>query len=149
MARIELHIEIRAPLARVAAFFVPQRMVYWYGSDVRAEMEVLGGAHDFQAGQKVRIEGRIFGREVSLTAVVTRYVPGRLLEWKFRDAHGVRGCQSWTLEPSPAGTRVVMLDDYEFPGRLGRLLDRFLFRHAVRRRDRLWLDALRRFAERA
>ncbi|HWQ03266.1 MAG TPA: SRPBCC family protein [Candidatus Nitrosotenuis sp.] len=153
MARLVHSIEIAAPIDRVAAFFVPQRMIYWYGVGMNAELEVLGGAADFADGQKVRLAGRVAGREVSITAVVTRYAPMQMLEWRFRDAHGVRGTQRWDLETARVAgreaTRVVMLDDYEFPGRVGKLWDRLVMQHAVARRNRDTLTRLKRLAERS
>jgi uncharacterized membrane protein len=146
-------VEIAAPLERVAAFFVPQRMIYWYGVEMNAELEVLGGAADFADGQKVRVAGRVAGREVSITAVITRYAPMQLLEWRFRDAHGVRGTQRWDLEALRTAardeTRVIMSDDYEFPGRVGKLWDRWVMQHAVSRRNRDTLARLKRIAERS
>ena len=97
MARLEFAQRIDATPALVAAFFVPQRMPYWYGYEMKAEFEILGGASDFAAGQKVRITGRLGAREVTLTAVVTRYEFGRALEWQFQDQYGVKGKQSWEI----------------------------------------------------
>ena len=93
MSRVETSIEIAAPANRVAAFFVPQRMTYWYGTEMNAVFEVQGGEADFRAGQKVRITGRVLRKEISLTVVITRFTFGRLLEWQFRDEYGVRGLQ--------------------------------------------------------
>jgi uncharacterized protein YndB with AHSA1/START domain len=149
MARLTFEVEMAAPPDRVFAFFAPQRMPYWYGAEmeVEAEFEVERGAADFAVGRKARVAGRLAGREVSLTAVVTRYEPQRALEWEFLDAHGVRGRQLWELAPSGAGTRLRMEDDYALPGRLGRIADALFTRHAVARRDRAWLEKLRRLAE--
>jgi hypothetical protein len=149
MAKLRFTVEIAAPRDRVAAFFVPQRMPYWYGADIHAEFEAQGGASEFRNGVKLRITGRAARREVSLTVVVTRYKEGCLLEWQFRDACGVRGLQCWELESTSAGTRVVMRDEYELPGRLGKVADKLLTRHAVARRDRLYLTKLKKLAERA
>jgi len=148
MAALSLHVEIAAPVDRVAAFFVPQRMPYWFGSEMRAEFEVQGGAADFAVGQKVRVAGRMGGQDVALTAVVTAFQPARLLEWRFTDAYGVRGLQRWELSAAPNGTHVAMRDEYEMQGALGRLLDRIFTRHAVARRDRAWLAKLKQLAER-
>ncbi len=151
MAQLLFTARISAPPDRVWAFFVPQRMPYWFGKEMDAELEVQGGAADFAAGQKVRISGRLGRREVSLTAVVTACEPGRLLEWRFHDAYGVRGTQRWDLTPEGEGTQVAMRDDYELPrelGRFARLLDALYTRHAVARRDRAWLAALARLAQR-
>ncbi len=147
MAKLSFAVDIAAPLDRVSAFFVPQRMPYWYGVEMGSCFEVQDGAAEFQAGLKVRISGRLGRREVSLTAVITRYEWGRLLEWEFQDAYGVRGLQRWEMEPVPAGTCVRLRDEYELPGRLGRLADRLLTRHAVTRRDRSDLARLKRLAE--
>jgi hypothetical protein len=157
MARLEIHEEIAAPVNEVAVFFVPQRMPYWYGVEIQAQFEISDGCADFRAGQKVRIRGHVGRREVSHTSVVTRYEFGRLLEWRFQDSAGVCGLQSWELRPgsiaagddapasedSMVGTRVIMRNDYEMPGRVGRLLDYVFTRHAVARRDR---DALARLS---
>ncbi len=148
MAELEFTIEMRAPVDRVAAFFVPQRMPYWYGAEMDAAFEVQGGAAEFAAGQKVRITGRLAGRELSLTVVVTRSESGRALAWQFKDAYGVRGRQQWELAPSAEGTCVVMRDSYELPGRLGKLVDALWTRRNVARRDRMYLEKLRQLAER-
>lgn len=143
-------VDIAAAPSRVTAFFVPQRMVYWYGSDMGAEFEVQGGAADFSAGQKVRITGRVAGKEVILTAVITRFEAMRLLEWEFRDAYGIRGRQCWEIDANGDGTRVTMLDEYEMPGKGGflrGLLDWFTQR-AVARRSQRDLAKLKQLAER-
>jgi len=139
MGKIELTQPIAAPPRHVFAFFVPQRMPYWYGAEMYSCFEVQDGAADFALGQKVRISGKIGGRSVSHTAVVTAFEPARLLEWRFQDAHGVRGLERWELEdvpgPAPGRTLVRFLSQYELPGRLGRLLDRLVTRRAVARRS--------------
>lgn len=148
MAKLALDVLIQAPMDRVAAFFVPQRMPYWFGAEMHAEFEVQGGAADFAVGQKVRITGRMGGSEVTLTAVVTAFEPGRLLEWRFTDAYGIRGLQRWQLAADAGSTRVAMRDEYEMPGTLGRSFDALLTRHSVARRDRAWLAKLKQLAER-
>ena len=149
MAKLALDVMIQAPVDRVAAFFVPQRMPYWFGAEMHAEFEVQSGATDFAVGQKVRITGRMGGSEVTLTAVVTAFEPGRLLEWRFTDAYGIRGLQRWQLAADAGSTRVAMRDEYEMPGALGRFFDALLTRHSVARRDRAWLAKLKQLAERA
>ncbi|MGA8074156.1 MAG: SRPBCC family protein [Candidatus Acidiferrales bacterium] len=148
MARLEFEQRIAATPALVAAFFVPQRMPYWYGHEMKAEFEILGGASDFAAGQKVRITGRLGAREVSLTAVVTRYEFGRALEWQFQDQYAVKGKQVWEIAAQDDATRVRMSDEYEMPGRFARIVDALLTRHAVSLRDRSWLARLAQLAER-
>jgi len=149
MAALKFTIEIDAPEDRVWAFFAPQRMVYWYGREMEAEIEIQGGAADFALGQKVRITGKMGKKEVAHIAVVTRFEAGRTLEWQFRDPYGVRGAQAWDLEASSdGGTRVLMRDVYTFPGRLGPIVDALLTHHAVRIRDRAALRRLKRLAER-
>ena len=149
MACLEFSVEIAAPTDRVFVFFVPQRMVYWYGTEMQVDFELQGGAAEFAVGQKVRITGRMARREVSLTAVVTRYEWLRALEWRFHDAYGVKGMQSWELAPlSESATRIVMRDEYELPGRFGHLWDWLLMRHAVARRNRSSLAKLKSLSER-
>jgi hypothetical protein len=150
MARLYFALEVAAPADRVFAFFVPQRMPYWYGAEMEMHFEVQGGASDFQVGQKVRLAGRLMEREVTLTAVVTRYEWPRVLEWQFRDAYGVRGLQRWQVEPVagvPARSRLTMVDEYQLPGRLGRFADALFLRWTVSRRDHRWLAKLQRLAE--
>jgi Polyketide cyclase / dehydrase and lipid transport len=147
MARLEFSQRIEATPALVSAFFVPQRMPYWYAYEMKAEFEILGGASDFAAGQKLRITGRLGAQEVSLTAVVTRYDFGRALEWQFQDEYGVKGKQSWEIAAKSETTIVHMRDEYEMPGRLARIADALLTRHAVARRDRGWLARLARLVE--
>ena len=149
MARLHLSVEIAAPVDRVFTFFVPQRMVYWYGAEMETEFEVQDGAVEFAVGQKVRITGRMARHEVSLTAVVTRYEWLRALEWRFHDAYGVKGMQVWEMEPlGKLATRVTMRDDYELPGWFGHVWDWLLMRHAVARRNRIALAKLKGLSER-
>ena len=103
MASLEIVTEISAPANLVFAFFVPQRMPYWYGAEMESCFEVAGGASDFAAGQKVRITGKLGARQVSLTVVIVRYDFGKFLEWRFQDAFGVRGLQSWEIVASGGG----------------------------------------------
>jgi uncharacterized protein YndB with AHSA1/START domain len=152
MAKIEQTIEIAAPPVEVFLFFVPQRMPYWYGAEMKAEFDVSGGAADFAVSQKVRIAGKIGKKEVAHTAVITRYEWNRILEWRFEDAYGVRGLERWELTPSTSGaltiTTVKMTIEYEMPGAIGRTVDWLITRHAVARRNRDYLARLRKFAER-
>ncbi len=149
MAKIELSVEIVAPPRLVGAFFVPQRICYWYGVELGSVIEVQRGAAEFRSGLKVRIRGRLAQREVSLTAVVVAYERGRVLEWRFQDSYGVRGMQRWEIEPGETGARVRLRDEYELPGRVGRVVDRLFTRHAVAARDRRDLARLKRLAERS
>lgn len=139
--------EIAAPVKVVGAFFVPHRMGAWYGRELDLQFEVQGGAIEFSAGMKVRLTGRVGKEEVSHTAVVTEFERGRVLEWQFQDAYGVRGMQRWQISATGDGARVEMRDRYQMPGRLGRLLDWFMTRHAVSRRDRRELGRLKRLVE--
>jgi hypothetical protein len=148
MAKVELSVEIGAPPDRAAVFFVPQRMPYWYGAEMEAQFEVQGGGADFAAGQKVRITGHLGKKEVSLTVVVTQFEFGRVLEWRFVDGFGVKGLQRWEIAPAGTGTRIVFRDEYELPGRLGRVSDWLFTRYAVRARDREHLARLKRLSER-
>lgn len=148
MAELEFAIEIAAPPELVFAFFVPQRMAYWYSPEMQSCFEVQGGAAEFAAGQKLCIVGKIGRREVMLAAVVMRCEWGRLLEWRFQDAYGVRGLQSWELSATPHGTRVRMRDAYELPGGFGRIVDWLFTRFAVAHRDRRNLIRLQGLVER-
>ena len=154
MARVETFIAIAAPAEVVFAFFVPQRMPYWYGADMQATLDVQGGAADFAVSQKVRVTGTLGKREVSHTAVVTALEQERVFEWRFSDRYGVKGLERWELErvaaPSqghPQKTRVHMLSDYTMPSLIGRALDKLITRHAVARRNRDYLQRLKHYAE--
>jgi uncharacterized membrane protein len=149
MADVASAIEIAAPANLVFAFFVPQRMPYWYGAEMESCFEVQDGAAEFAVGLKVRIRGRLGLREVAHTAVVTRYEWGRALEWRFQDAYGVRGLESWELETAGELTRVRMRSRYDMPGRLAKLIDWLVTRHAVEHRNRDALARLQRLAERS
>lgn len=154
MARIETSVEISAPAEVVFAFFVPQRMPYWYGADVQASFEVQDGASDFAVAQKVQISGKLGKREVAHTAVVTALQEARLFEWRFSDRYGVKGLERWELErvvaPSPQRppkTVVRMRSDYTMPGFVGKAMDWLMTRHAVARRNADYLARLKRYAE--
>ena len=149
MARVELTRQIGVSPEHLFAFFVPQRMPYWYGAEMQSCFEVQGGAIEFRNGLKVKLTGRIGKREVSHTAVVTEFDRGRVLEWQFQDAYGVRGLQRWEIEESANGTRLRMRDRYEMPGSFGKFMDWLITRHAVARRDRSELQRLKRLVEHA
>jgi len=154
MARTETSVQIAAPAEVVFAFFVPQRMPYWYGADMQACFTVQDGASDFAVAQKVQITGNLGKREVSHTAVVTALQQGRLFEWRFKDRYGVVGLERWELErvdafatPGPPKTIVRMRSDYTAPGLLGKAMDWLVTRHAVARRNENYLARLKRYAE--
>jgi uncharacterized membrane protein len=154
MARVETSVEIAAPAEVVFAFFVPQRMPYWYGADMQASFDVQDGASDFAVSQKVRITGNLGAREVSHTAVVTALQEARVFEWRFSDQYGVKGLERWEFERVAAGlperppkTIVRMLSNYTMPGLVGKALDKLVTRHAVARRNRGYLSRLKRYAE--
>jgi uncharacterized membrane protein len=154
MARVETSVEIAAPAEVVFAFFVPQRMPYWYGADMQATFDVQDGAPDFAVSQKVQVTGSLRGREVSHTAVVTALQEPRIFEWRFSDRYGVRGLERWELErvataqaELPQRTIVRMRSDYTMPGVVGKALDWLVTRHAVARRNRDYLLRLKRYAE--
>jgi uncharacterized membrane protein len=154
MARINTSVEIAAPAEVVFAFFVPQRMPYWYGADMQASFEVQDGASDFAVSQKVHIAGNLGKREVAHTAVVTALQQARLFEWRFSDRYGVKGLERWEFErvDAPAAKRppktvVRMRSDYTMPGLVGKAMDWLLTRHAVERRNQNYLARLKRYAE--
>lgn len=149
MAKIAISMDIAAQTRMVGAFFLPQRMVYWFGEEMDCQFEVQRGASEFAPGLKVRISGRLARRELSLVAVVTEYQRARLLEWRFRDSYGVSGLQRWEIERVGTGSRVHMHDEYELPGRIGKLWDRIFTQFAVRARDRRDLERLKGYAEQA
>src|ERR1039458_7942621 len=111
-------------------------MPYWYGAEMASEFEVSGGASDLATSQKVRITGKLGRKEISHTAVITRYKSLRPLEPPFEAAYGVRGLERWQLDPSTTGTRVTMRSEYQMSGRFGPAIDWLITRHAVARRNR-------------
>src|SRR5580704_2266400 len=150
MARVELARPISVPPEHVFAFFVPQRMPYWYGAEMQSCFEVQDGAADFSIGLKVRISGQLAGRAVSHTAVVTAFEYARRFEWRFQDSFGVRGLERWELERVPGArdsSTLRFLSQYEMPGRIGRFLDWVWTRRAVTQRNRDYLERLARLAE--
>jgi uncharacterized protein YndB with AHSA1/START domain len=151
MGTVELKRTIAAPPEYVFLFFVPQRMPYWYGAEMQSCFEVQNGASDFSLGLKVRISGRLARKEFSHTAVVTAFEKGRVFEWRFQDAYGIRGRERWELErvagKSGRETRLCFINEFESPGRLGRVVDWFLTRHAITRRNRHYMERLADLAE--
>lgn len=147
MANLTFIEEIAASAKVVGAFFVPHRMGAWYGRELDLQFEVQGGAIEFRSGVKVRLTGRIRKHEITHTAVVTEFERGRVLEWQFQDAYGVRGKQRWEISEASEGTRVEMRDVYEMPSALGRAFDWLMTRHAVAQRDRRELKRLKRMVE--
>ena len=149
MADLTFTEEIAAPAKIVGVFFVPHRMGAWYGLGLDLQFEVQGGAIEFRSGLKVRLTGGIGKRQITHTAVVTEFERGRMLEWRFQDAYGVRGVQRWEIVDVATGVQVRMRDSYEMSGRAGRFLDWLFTRHAVARRDRGELTRLKRLVEHA
>ena len=150
MTRVESSIEVSAPPNEVSVFFVPGRMSYWYGREMDAEIRALACGSEFMPSQIVQIAGRIRGREVAHTAIVTKFEWGKLLEWKFNDAYGVRGVERWEVQPLPSSssTRVRMTSEYEMPGAFARAVDWLVTRHALARRNRDYLRRLKKLVER-
>jgi hypothetical protein len=148
MANLEFVREFTVPPKEIFVFFVPQRMALWYGAEMSSCFEVQGGASDFAVGQKVRITGRLGSREVILTVVITAYEWERVLEWQFQDSYGVRGKQRWEFQQTGSSTKLTMRDQYEMPGRSGKIIDWLFTRYGVAARDRSWLNRLQRLAER-
>lgn len=147
MADLTFTQEIAAPPQIVGAFFVPHRMDAWYGAEIGMQFEVQGGAIEFRNGLKARLSGKIGNRELTITAVVTEFERGRVLEWQFQDAYGVRGMQRWEIEATSEGTRVRMRDRYEMPGRFEKFFDWLVMRHAVAKRDKRDLARLKKLVE--
>ena len=152
MRRIVLTQIVAAPPEDVFVFFVPQRMPHWYGPEMRSSFETQGCGAEFRAGSKVRVSGMLAQRSFSHTAVVTAFERPGLFEWRFEDEFGVRGRERWEMESlensSKARTMIRFINEYEVPGRIGRMVDWLLTRHAVARRSRDYLDRLARLAER-
>jgi uncharacterized protein YndB with AHSA1/START domain len=152
MSRIVLTQVVAAPPEDVFVFFVPQRMPHWYGREMRSSFETQGCGSEFRAGSQVRISGTLANRAFSHTAVVTAFQSRRLFEWRFEDSYGVRGSERWELErlENSPGTKTMIrfTNEYEIPGRIGRVIDWLLTRHALTRRNRAYLDRLARLAER-
>jgi uncharacterized protein YndB with AHSA1/START domain len=148
MADLKFSVEVAGPPNEVFAFFVPQRMPLWYGTEMNARIQMQGGASEFRAGQKLRITGTLKGREIALEATISAYEWEKLLEWQFGDSYGVRGMQQWEVSRTAAGTQVAMRDSYRMPGLYGRIVDCMVTRFAVSMRDRAWLKRLQRLVER-
>jgi len=143
---------IAQPPQVVFAFFVPQRLPYWYGAEMQVEIELSDRSDEFTAGQKVRISGKLAGRLVCHTALITQCRWGETLEWRFQDDYGVRGTERWEFEPASAGgvegTRLKMTSEYSVPGTLRRLADSIFTQPSLARRNREYLSRLKRYAER-
>jgi uncharacterized protein YndB with AHSA1/START domain len=152
MTKIVLSRMVAVPPEDVYVFFVPQRMPYWYGPEMQSSFETQGCGSEFRAGSKVRISGKLANRMFLHTAVVTAFERPRLFEWRFEDDYGVRGSERWEIErvadSAGPGTRIRFTNEYEIPGRFGRMIDWLLTRHALACRNRDYLDRLARLAER-
>jgi uncharacterized protein YndB with AHSA1/START domain len=152
MSRIVLTQIVAAPPEDVFVFFVPQRMAHWYGPEMRSSFETQGCGSEFRAGSKVRISAEMANRSFAHVAVVTAFEKPRLFEWRFEDAYGVRGRERWEIErlenSSGPRTMIRFINEYEIPGRIGRMINWLLTRHALTRRNRGYLDRLARLAER-
>lgn len=150
--RVETRTQVDVPPRHLFAFFVPQRMGYWYGPEMQTQFETSDGAAEFGVAQKVRIVGRIRSKEFSHTAVVTECQWGKKLEWRFEDQTGLRGAERWDFDPIESGgagaTLLRMSSEYEPSGFTERAVNWILTRHSVARRNREYLARLKRIAER-
>jgi len=153
MPRLETTLEIAQPPRALFALFVPQRLTYWYGAEMQAEIEVTGGADEFAAGQKVRISGKLAGKSVSHTLMITECQWGEVFEWRFLDAYGVKATERWEFEPrqigDAEGSRVRMINDYAVVGFFAGIVDKVLTRRSLGRRNQDYLARLKRLAERS
>jgi uncharacterized protein YndB with AHSA1/START domain len=151
MGKVEMTRSIAATPQQVFAFFVPQRMPYWYGREMESCLEVQNGAYDFCPGLRVRISGHVGQNRVGHVFEVTAYERPHLLEWRFSDQYGVSGSERWELMPltvdGTGGTKLRFTSEYRMPGRLGTMVDWLFTRRAVRRRHREYLDRLARLVE--
>ncbi|HET9400757.1 MAG TPA: SRPBCC family protein [Candidatus Acidoferrales bacterium] len=149
MTRVECTVEIATAPNEIAVFFVPGRMSYWYGREMDAEIRALACGAEFMPSQIVQISGKIRGREVAHSAVITKFEWGKLLEWRFKDSYGVRGIERWEIEPTAdSSTRVRMISEYEMPGAFAGAIDWLVTRRALARRNREYLARLKKLAER-
>jgi uncharacterized protein YndB with AHSA1/START domain len=143
---------VAAPPEDIYVFFVPQRMPYWYGPEMQSSFETQGCGSEFRAGSRVRISGKLASRTFAHTAVVTAFDRPCLFEWRFEDDYGVRGMERWEMQrmSNSAAPRTIVrfTNEYEVPGRFGRMFDWLVTRHALARRNREYLDRLARLAER-
>src|SRR5579871_5004715 len=149
MASVELTRHIGASPEHLFAFFVPQRMPYWYGAEMQSCFEVQNGAAEFSTGLKVRISGQLARQSVSHTAVVTAFDYARLFEWRFHDSFGVRGLERWEFargNGTPT-TKLRFVSEYQMPGKLAGIMDWLWTRRAVMRRNSDYLDRLASLAE--
>jgi len=150
MTHIETQTEIRVPPRHLFAFFVPQRMGYWYGPEAQTQFEVSDGSAEFGVAQKVRVSGRIASREVAHTVVVTECRWADVLEWRFEDRTGLRGIERWDFQATEIdgapGTLLRMRSDYKVTGIVARAANWMITRHAVARRNREYLARLKRLA---
>ena len=149
MATIEQSIEIATTPVEVFLFFVPQRMPYWYASEMAAEFEVSAAARPILPfRRKCTSAGKLGKKEISHTAVITRY------EWlacSNGDLRTLTAFAAWNAgnwKPISTGTRVTMRSKYEMPGQIRRAIDWLITRHAVARRNREYFARLKKFAER-
>jgi hypothetical protein len=149
MTKVELTRSIGVTPEHLFAFFVPQRMPYWYGAEMQSCFEVQDGAAEFSTGLKVRISGQLARQAVTHTAVVTAFEYARIFEWRFHDSFGARGLERWELERGngAATTKLRFLSEYQMPGKLAGIMDWLWTRRAVTRRNNDYLERLASLAE--
>src|SRR5438477_12548352 len=135
MSRIVLTQIVAAPPEDVFVFFVPQRMPYWYGPEMRSSFETQGCGSEFREGSQVRISAELAKRSFAHTAIVTAFERPRVFEWRFEDAYGVRGSERWEIECLQNGsgprTMIRFTSEYDIPGRIGGVMDRLVTRHRL------------------
>ncbi|MBI2942452.1 MAG: SRPBCC family protein [Chloroflexi bacterium] len=112
MPTVHDEIEIAALVERVFAFVADHRNALHWMAGFEA-FEPIGEASQ-GVGAAVRATGSVFGFRVSTTLRIVEFEPNRKIT-SVSDGQ-VTSRSTWTFSPTPAGTRVGFVGEYQFPG---------------------------------
>lgn len=141
MARFGLSLEIAAPPERAWA-----TLVDWEGSAAwmvdATVVEVIGDQRE-GVGTRVRAVTRVAGIPLTDEMVVTRWVPGKIIQ-VMHHHWPIRGLAWFELAPTPSGTRFAWVEELDPPlGPLGEL-GGLLLRRPI---ESLLMRSARRFSD--
>jgi uncharacterized membrane protein len=121
MAKLEKSLEIKAKPQEVFNYIKDfEKMTQW-NSDFKS-VKITSSKKE-GIGVTAHILTKLSGKEMELDMETIEWVDNKQLSWK--SAEPMESTGGFTLEPTDAGTKLIMKMDYELPySVLGKLLDK-------------------------
>lgn len=141
MSRCDTTEKIAASPSKVWTFFRPERMQQWYGPEIR-----LLSQGPLAKGSRLRISGRSGPKTFGYEAIVVEYAENRIFAWAGSDEK-VSYRVAFTLAPRDGGTVVLLRDEFQLKGLVGRLIEKIFMVRRVAKYDQHFLTALKNLVE--